>query len=133
MLRLGMIVTFERNDCEQTAFVNRLDYPNVELRFYDHKEKKLASKVVDVRQVRPVEKPSLNNSITKAIIYNLALFFSATIMISLVFEVIHNYKNADESELNQICEKLGWLKSIFQNPRCFYQKPTFYKVIFFTF
>ena len=133
MLRLGMIVNFERNDGEQTAFVNKLDYPNVELRFYDQKEKKLASKVVDVRQVRPVAKPTLNNSIAKTIIYNLALFFSATIMISLVFEVIHNYKNADESELNQICEKLGWLKSIFQNPHCFYQKPTFYKVIFLTF
>jgi hypothetical protein len=90
MLRLGMIVTFDRNDGQQTAFVNKLDYPNVELRFFDQKEKKLASKMVDVRQMRPVEKPTLIHSIAKTIIYNLAFFVSTTIMISLVFEVIHN-------------------------------------------
>ena len=133
MIRLGMIVCFERNDGLQTAFINRVDYPNVEVRFFDENEKKLAIKVVDVTKLRPIVNSVTQNnyqSIVKKSFYNLALFFSITILVSLVFEVIHNYKHADESELNQVCEKLGWLQSIFRNPHCFYSRPTFYKVKF---
>ena len=88
MIRLGMIVCFERNDGLQTAFINRVDYPNVEVRFFDENEKKLAIKVGDVTKLRPsVNSVTQNNyqSIVKKSIYNLALFFSITILLALLY------------------------------------------------
>jgi hypothetical protein len=128
MYRPGMIVYVERDNGTQIAFINSLDYPKVEVRFFDHSVKKVGRKVVDVSQVRQVF-PNYQ-SLTKKAFYNLAIYVAIVFFIALGFEVIHNYSHAHESDLNQVCEKLGWFSSIFRTPSCFWQKPTFYKVIF---
>jgi len=127
MFRPGMIVYVERDLGSQLAFINSLDYPKVEVRFFDHRVKKVGRKVVDISQVRQAF-PDYQSLTTKAF-YKLAFYVAIVFFIALVFEVMHNYSNAHESDLNQVCEKLGWLSSLYRAPMCYWQKPTFYKVI----